>query len=460
MFCTTCKGRLQHLEKTLPKNLADNASCANLKFVILDYGSQDGLAEYMKTKHKAEIDSGRIAFYQYPGAGNFKMAHAKNMAHRCGLLEGADILVNVDADSYTGAEFANHIAERFNEPGIFLQAMWNRWITIDGARKWMAESPDGVLEAPIPKGSNGRMAVSARAFLKAGGYNEKFETWGPDDKDFNIRLRRLGYEPKLIDRKFLNTILHNDKVRFKEYPAARSSKGYDFAIKVDDSNERIANYGKLGMGVVYKNFDPSPTYLGTLPTRIFGIGMHKTGTTSLHHAMQILGYDSGHWNNAHWAKAIWQEMTETGSSATLEKCYALSDLPIPVMYKELDSAYPGSKFILTVRPEAEWLRSVKYHWTNANRFHHQWDNDPFSHQIHTIVYGMRRFDEAVFLERYRRHNAEVLEYFKDRSDDLLVMNINSDNNWHGLCDHLKRAVPYEPYPKAFVSPHTEVDFQI
>ena len=47
VFCTTCKGRAQHIEQTLPKNLADNARYLNCKFVVLDYNSPDHLQEYL-----------------------------------------------------------------------------------------------------------------------------------------------------------------------------------------------------------------------------------------------------------------------------------------------------------------------------------------------------------------------------------------------------------------------------
>src|SRR5277367_4884887 len=140
--------------------------------------------------------------YSFPDAGPFKMAHAKNMAHRLGILEGADILVNLDADNFTGWGFAEYIAAAFEsyynqKQDVF---MWAKMI-----------------KGQLPRGINGRIAVSKDAFLKVGGYDEQFHTWSPDDKDFNLRLRRLGYKPVEIDPSYLNAIRHNDKIRFKEY---------------------------------------------------------------------------------------------------------------------------------------------------------------------------------------------------------------------------------------------------
>jgi hypothetical protein len=361
------------------------------------------------------------------------MAHAKNLAHRLGMYSGGDILVNLDADNFAGAGFSEYVRGQFevNGTGIFL---WSRMIKGEGG---------------LDRGISGRIAVSRDGFLCAGGYDEVFHTYSPDDKDFNLRLRRLGFKAQEIDRQYLKAIRHNEKMRFREYPHLRKQNTEDFFVNPERS---IANAGRIGMGVVYRNFEPDPLEIGPLPSRIFGIGLHKTGTTSLHHALRILGYKSAHWKSAHWARAIWEEMKALGHSPTIENHYAVSDLPIGMMYPALDTAYPGSKFILTVRGEREWLESVKGHFDPAkNPFRDQWDHDPFSHRLHLALYGRREFEEGVFLARYRRHIAEVKEYFSNRRGDLLVMDIGSGAGWHELCGFLRAPLPDVPYPRRNVT---------
>jgi hypothetical protein len=299
--------------------------------------------------------------------------------------------------------------------------------------------------------------VKKETFLNSGGYDEKYDAWGPDDKDFNARLRRMGYSGVEIDAQYLNVVLHNDKMRFREYRHAASSTSEDHQL-LSKSETTIANFGRFGNGVVFKNFNlTTPIWLTSLPTRIFGIGMHKTATTSLHTALTKLGYDSAHWKTAHWAKAIWTEINETGKSHTLEKSYALCDFPITILYKQLDDAYPGSKFILTIRDEDRWLRSVENHWSpEHNPFRKAWDTDPFTHKIHTEVYGRRKFDADVMRARYRRHNAEVREYFKNRPNDLLVMDMESPG-WEKLCCFLKQPIPDSDYPLEFPTRARGVD---
>ncbi len=77
--------------------------------------------------------------------------------------------------------------------------------------------------------------------------------------------------------------------------------------------------------------------------------------------------------------------------------------------------------------------------------------DPFTHKIHKAIYGQKGFDAEVFLERYRRHNREVREYFKDRPDDLLEMDMDSGQNWDELCRFLGKPVPACAYPREFVT---------
>ena len=438
-FCTTCKGRAQHLKVTLPKNLADNADFADCKFVIVDYSLTDDVSSYVYWTFRKEIASGRVVLYHAPAQERFRMAHAKNMAHRLGMVEGADILVNLDADNFTGSGFARYVAERFAQnSNCFL---WAYVTKTDGSQR----------------GISGRVAVSAKAFFLAGGYDEKYVTWAPDDKDFNARLRRIGFERSAIPEEFLGVVLHSDKMRFKEYPEARSTADSGSPGVIDPGNT-IVNFGVFGCGIAYRNFDPRPIELKPVPTRIFGIGMHKTATTSLYHALGILGYDSAHWKSAHWAKAIWREMRRFGKSPTLERNYALCNLPITLLFRELDAAYPGSKFILTTREENGWAETVEKHWrAEINPYRAGWDTDAFSHRVHKILYGRTDFDRETMLARYRRHNQEVLEYFRYRREDLLVMDMNlgwpleGPAQWYPLCGFLDKPIPKVPYPRSFAS---------
>ena len=430
-FCTTCKNRAQHLKLTLPQNLADNP---NSLFIVLDYNSQDDLVEYLKTNHAADIECGRLVVYSNRQETTFRMAHAKNMAHRLGIMNGAHILVNLDADNLTGPGFEEFIAWKFKQPGIFLWSNAVKGITV--------------------RGISGRIAVTASSFVKAGGYDEKYETWSPDDKDFNLRLRKIGYVPVEVEQVFLKGVPHNDRMRFREYKHVSRVGEDEFRIDTSTVTRVAPNNGSYGCGTVFKNFDfTKPIVLKPLANKIFCIGMHKTATTSLHHALEILGFDSWHWSSAHVAKAIWREMNNTGTSPTVDRYDALGDLPIPLLYRQLDRAYPGSKFILTLRDEQSWLAAVSKHFDSRyNRFRDGWSKDPFTNRIHQVLYGRQDFDADVFAERYRRHNREVVSYFENRQNDFLTMEIGKDTTgWKSLCGFLDVPHPKMNYPQSYVN---------
>jgi ferredoxin len=205
-FCVTCKGRLDHLSKTLPANLADNADYAEWVFVLFNYNSKDGLEEYVRRNHGRDVASGRLVVYRFTEPTPFRMAHAKNLSHRLGIHEGVTVLCNVDADNCTGCGFAHYFARHFSQqPRLFL---WS----------WMIKDGDGRL----PRGISGRIAVPASGFLLTGGYDERYTTWSPDDKDFVNRFKNLGYGVHEVDQAFLKAIPHNDRLRFREYPHAAS----------------------------------------------------------------------------------------------------------------------------------------------------------------------------------------------------------------------------------------------
>ncbi len=178
--------------------------------------------------------------------------------------------------------------------------------------------------------------------------------------------------------------------------------------------------------------------------KIFGIGLSKTGTSSLAHALEILGYKTRDYPGI--------ERYAPGDitcvdPALLRDNDALTDTPIPSYYRELDRAYPGSKFILTVRAREGWLKSCQKQFTEKlaakqNEAHNRLFMD---------LYGTTVFDTVKFGTGYERFVARVLEYFKDRPDDLLILDVTGGEGWEKLCPFLGKPIPDLPFPKANVT---------
>jgi hypothetical protein len=172
--------------------------------------------------------------------------------------------------------------------------------------------------------------------------------------------------------------------------------------------------------------------------KIFCIGFHKTGTTTLKVALRKLGYrvtgsfgtkDPDIANKVH-------EM----ACAMVERFDAFEDNPWPVLYRELDERFPGSKFILTRRPADAWIRSQVKDFAITETPMRRW--------IYGENAGCPEGNEDIYIARYERHNREVLEYFRDRPDDLLVMDIPADASWEKLCRFLGHEIPKKPFPHA------------
>jgi hypothetical protein len=171
-----------------------------------------------------------------------------------------------------------------------------------------------------------------------------------------------------------------------------------------------------------------------LSPKVFGVGFHKTGTTSLADALSLLGYTTTGPNDVH-REGIDRAVAWRTAQALLPRFDAFQDNPWPLLFREIDRELPGSLFVLTERPDEEWLASVVRHFGRERTPMREWiygEGSPVGH-------------EDRYLERYRRHNREVREHFAGR-EDLLVMDITRGDGWELLCTFLGHAVPEEPFP--------------
>ena len=168
--------------------------------------------------------------------------------------------------------------------------------------------------------------------------------------------------------------------------------------------------------------------------KVFCIGFQKTGTTSLGEALGLLGY-SVTGPNFLTNQDLENQVYDLALAIT-EKYDAFQDNPWPLLYKEMDQKFPGSKFILTQRPVDKWIDSVVRHFGSRETAMRRWIYDA----------GCPEGNEDTYTERYERHNREVLEHFADRPDDLLVFNVTAGDGWDILCPFLDKPVPDVEFP--------------
>lgn len=186
--------------------------------------------------------------------------------------------------------------------------------------------------------------------------------------------------------------------------------------------------------------------------KIFGIGLSKTGTTSLAAALEILGYRTRDYPGL--TSYVPGDLSSIDPQV-LAQNEALTDTPIPSFYRELDARFPGSKFILTVREMDGWLLSCKKQF-NAKLAEKQ---NEAHNRLFMDLYGTTVFDEALFRRGYQRFVEGVHRHFKVRPQDLLVLDVAGGDGWEALCVFLGKPVPEIPFPKANVTRIRWMDLQ-
>jgi len=166
---------------------------------------------------------------------------------------------------------------------------------------------------------------------------------------------------------------------------------------------------------------------------IFGIGLSRTGSDSLTNALKILGYDTCHWPR---------------SMEELEKHEAVTDITVSCRFDELDRKYPNSKFIYTVRDMETWLRSCEKHWSRLKHLRGTNKIPPFAEHAEIKIYGTLDFNRQKLESAYMRHHNYVMNYFKERQEDLLIVNLTSGEGWEKICKFLGKPIPSAHFPYA------------
>ncbi len=177
--------------------------------------------------------------------------------------------------------------------------------------------------------------------------------------------------------------------------------------------------------------------------KVFGIGMPKTGTSSLNAALEILGYRACHF--PHDSTTVSEIRAANFQLSILDTYDALTDVPIPAIYPQLDAAWPSSKFILTVRELESWLTSSR------NADFNQVDAIPGRGSVREyyreLLYGCSVFSEELFARAFEAHHNKALDYFsREKKSQLLVMDIAGGEGWEVLCPFLGKSIPDCRFP--------------
>ncbi len=161
-------------------------------------------------------------------------------------------------------------------------------------------------------------------------------------------------------------------------------------------------------------------------SKVFCIGYNKTGTTTIGKSLELLGL-----RNTSFNKKVWRKWYTNGNIEKILKYTAkfdsTDDLPwlkedmIPI----LDKTFPKSKFIYLIREESAWKNSFR-NW-----------NYKKTGKYPNIEEGYKN---------YLKHQKFVYEYFKNRKNDLLIIDVNESDAFIKVGKFIKKKAPQTKLP--------------
>jgi Sulfotransferase domain len=154
--------------------------------------------------------------------------------------------------------------------------------------------------------------------------------------------------------------------------------------------------------------------------------------------MGVLGLKSLHWGGPTVRRAVEAALDEgrlllSHLDPTID---AFSDVePVSKNFDVLDDQYPGSRFVLTVRPLDEWVDSRRRH-VERNLVRRQAGE---YHGNFLVV------DEDGWRREWHGHVDRVRRHFADRID-FLEVDLTAGGGWEPLCTLLGLPEPSVPFP--------------
>lgn len=172
-------------------------------------------------------------------------------------------------------------------------------------------------------------------------------------------------------------------------------------------------------------------------TKIFCIGLGKTGTTTFQDCMRTLGYKHRGWIDS---KLGLLSLIDFESILPIIEHYeSFDDYPFPLIYKQLYKTYPNAKFVLTKRKNAEvWANSLiqhsirkKYNF-NESIWYGGLLNLPNRHNL--------------LADFYEKHIDDCREFFKN-NPNFIELCWEEGDGWEKLCTFLNKPIVNKEFPK-------------
>jgi hypothetical protein len=176
--------------------------------------------------------------------------------------------------------------------------------------------------------------------------------------------------------------------------------------------------------------------------KVFCIGLSRTGTTSLAHALNNIGISTIHYSLEAFVQIDkidetqfldiklelsmlqkWSLKKEIKAKnvrrieGILNSYEGFADLPFPMLYKILSDKYPDAYFIYTYRDKSSWLKSMEWLYDDAAVI---WQHGHLDNAIMQWAYGTSVYKELILSEAYENHHINVNKFFEGADNFLSV----------------------------------------
>lgn len=179
--------------------------------------------------------------------------------------------------------------------------------------------------------------------------------------------------------------------------------------------------------------------------KIVGVGLNKTGTSTLKTCMKAWGFN--HMTFDLDAFNAYRDNDLDYLKAIVDSHDSFENWPWALMYEQFYQWHPDTKFILTTRKDAQtWFKSLSKHGKSLGPL--------TDYEIYIYGYANPSENKQAHIDFYHRHNQEVQSFFKDKPEKLLQLCWEQGHGWDELSQFLNLHPPGLAFPHSNKTPTT------
>ena len=230
-----CKGRLAHLQQSLPLV----AAIEGLQVIVVDDDCPEHAGEWVEQHHPG------VQVVRPSAPAPFNLSRARNLG---AAAVSAPWLVFMDADVLVRPAFSQWLAQRRDPASFYCNTR---------------AIPDLF----------GSFVCTTRSFKAVGGYDENFRGWGGEDADIYRRLAQAGYARVHIPAALWDPIPHDDAMRFAHVEGPPSK----VAATLQNHSYSAIKYDLQGLGFDFSQQSQADAILQKITASVSAAMEHAIG---------------------------------------------------------------------------------------------------------------------------------------------------------------------------------------